>query len=280
MKREFIYILHGVNSMNVINEVKECYDNNVLSEWNRLERHPIEFEINMRYIKKYIKDGDCILDIGGGPGRYSLTLAEKGYDVTLFDLSQGNVAFASQKASEMNLSLKTVCGDACHVDKLINGLFDIILLMGPLYHLPNEDDRVRAVNAALRLLKPGGFIFIAFISSMAAVWDYLANIPQAISNENEKKYFDIFEKDKDFSGLSFTQSYFIRPKDIESFMSRFPLEKKHILGSESVLALRENELISQPKEILSAWIDFAEKVCEKEEFLYLPHHLLYIGNKI
>lgn len=266
--------------MNDISEVKKCYDNNVLSEWNRLVNHPVEFEINMRYIKRYIKKGYRVLDIGGGPGRYSLCLAEEGCNVTLFDLSQGNVDFAVKKASSMNIPLKTVCGDARLVDKLVGDSFDAILLMGPLYHLPNLEDRINAVNAALKLLKSGGIIFVAFISSTAAVWDYITNVPQAILDESEKKYFEIFKNDEDFSGLSFTQSYFISPKEVTCFMSKFPLNKKHILGSESILALRENELITQPKEIFSAWIDFAEKVCERIDFLSLSHHLLYIGEKI
>ena len=66
--------------------IREHYDANVLSEWNRIANRP-EFLLTCRMLDRYIKPGDSVLDIGGGPGRYSLYLAEKGCDVTLFDLS-------------------------------------------------------------------------------------------------------------------------------------------------------------------------------------------------
>lgn len=55
-----------------VNIVKNYYDSDVLMEWNRLEEHPYEFELTVRMMNRYIKPGDSILDIGGGPGRYSL----------------------------------------------------------------------------------------------------------------------------------------------------------------------------------------------------------------
>lgn len=61
-----------------VNIVKNYYDSDVLMEWNRLEEHPYEFELTVRMMNRYIKPGDSILDIGGGPGRYSLYFARQG----------------------------------------------------------------------------------------------------------------------------------------------------------------------------------------------------------
>ena len=116
--------------------VKDLYNNDVIKEWERLLRHPVEYEVTRAYLDRYIKPGDRVLDIGGGPGRYSLYLAKKGCNVTLFDLSDANIAFAKERASEQALSIETVCGEACIVDTLVSGCFDHVLLMGPLYHLP------------------------------------------------------------------------------------------------------------------------------------------------
>lgn len=65
--------------------IQEHYDSDVQYEWDRLERHPFEFAITTKMMDRYIKPGDRILDIGGGPGRYSLYYAQKGCDVTLVD---------------------------------------------------------------------------------------------------------------------------------------------------------------------------------------------------
>jgi len=260
--------------------VKETYNKDVIGEWERLLRHPVEYAITCRYIDRYIKPGDKIFDIGGGPGRYSLYLAEKGCDVTLFDLSDANITFAKERAAEQRLSIKTVCGDACIADTLVNEQYDHILLMGPLYHLPEDADRVKTVNVALRLLKTSGVLFCAFISSYAAMWDFLARAPQNILDNKMDEFYSLVTDDKDFSGIGFTSNHFIAPKNVSVFMEQFPLEKLHIVGCESILSLREQELTQESPEVLQKWIDFAVNLCERDEFLSMSQHLLHIGRKI
>jgi len=259
--------------------VRDTYNKDVPLEWERLLRHPVEYAITRRYLDRYIKSGDKVLDIGGGPGRYALYLAEKGCDVTLLDLSDANIVFAKGRAAEQNLAITAICGDACFADTLVSGRYDHVLLMGPLYHLPEEADRIKAVNAAIRLLKTNGLLFSAFISSYAAVWDYLARVPETILDPEEDIYYTRMSKDEDFSGLSFTQTHFIRPKGVVSFMEKFPIKKLHLIGGESILALREPELTQEPPEVLEKWIDFAADLCERDEFLCLSHHFLHIGRK-
>lgn len=150
--------------------VQEHYDGDVQKEWDRLERHPFEFKITTDMMDRYIKPGDRILDIGGGPGRYSIYYANKGCDVTLVDLSSENVKFAIDKSKEMNVNIKAISGDAREVNKLVNGEFDHIFVMGPMYHLLDEKDRIKALNAAITLLKDRGrigYIFHLFLCLLA-----------------------------------------------------------------------------------------------------------------
>jgi SAM-dependent methyltransferase len=258
--------------------VRDFYEN--YDEWSRIEHCPLEFEINKRFINRYIKPGDAVLDIGGGPGRYALDLSRRSCAVTLFDLSPKHLAIAQAQATEMGLALKTVCGDACCVDALVQGPFDAVLLMGPLYHLPDEADRIRAVESALKLLKPGGVLFAALISSYAGVWDAMRRVPGSILAPIDPEIFSCFLEDKSFSGRAFATNHFIRPKDVAPFMARFPLRKLSLLSSESVLYFREKELFAQPEAVWNAWLDFAEKICEREEFLSMAGHYLYIGEKL
>ncbi|WP_242837291.1 class I SAM-dependent methyltransferase [Alkaliphilus transvaalensis] len=80
-----------------MNEVENWYDN-VYDEWARLDRHRLEFDITKRYMDEYIKGETLkIFDIGGGPGRYSFYLAEKGHKVSLLDLSRKNIEVAKSK---------------------------------------------------------------------------------------------------------------------------------------------------------------------------------------
>ena len=94
--------------------VREFYNGQVEYEWNRIADKP-EFILTCRMLDRYIKSGDKVLDIGGGPGRYTLYLADKGCDVTLFDLSPENVKFAIEQASLQNLNITGIVGDAREV---------------------------------------------------------------------------------------------------------------------------------------------------------------------
>lgn len=67
--------------------VKAYYDSCPEKEWERLANARLEFDINMSFLTRYIKPGDTLLDLGGGPGRYALALAQRGVEVTLCDLS-------------------------------------------------------------------------------------------------------------------------------------------------------------------------------------------------
>lgn len=95
-----------------IEAVKAFYDENPQKEWERFDTHPSEFFITTKMMERLIRPGEHILDIGGGPGRYSIYFAQRGCDVTLLDLSEGNAAFAREKAAQMGLPLKTFVGDA------------------------------------------------------------------------------------------------------------------------------------------------------------------------
>jgi len=261
--------------------VKDHYDAAVITEWERIVDEP-EFLLTGRMMEKHIKSGDTVLDIGGGPGRYSFYLAEKGCDVTLFDLSPENINHANKHAAESGVPVRTICGDARYVDTVlseqgINEKFDHILLMGPLYHLLEELDRVRAIDSALELLKPGGLLFAAFISMSGGLVFGLREVPAAFADPDEERFLVPLVEGESYGGRAFTQAFFINQYEIEPFMNRFPLEKMHLFGQESILAPNVHTFMEQPPEIKAAMLDIAEKLCEKDEYLSWSEHLMYIG---
>lgn len=264
-----------------INIIRNHYDSAVEKEWGRLSRHRIEFEITKRFLQKYINPGDRVLDIGGGPGRYSIWLSGMGCDVTLFDLSPENTRFAAAKAAEAGLTIKTVCGDARRVDNSFGDgeAFDHVLLMGPMYHLLEESCRTAAMESALRLLKPGGIIFVSFISLFAGLSYFMKNGPEIILEESEAEYLDCCLHGRDYAGDGFTKVIFINPDNIIPFMSRFPIEKLHLFGQEGIASPAEINIMASGEESIEKWIDISYELCEKPGFLTFPEHLMYVGRK-
>jgi 2-polyprenyl-3-methyl-5-hydroxy-6-metoxy-1,4-benzoquinol methylase len=89
-----------------LDEVQEFYDKNAQNEWDRLDRHRSEFAVTLRALKDYLPHLPAeVLDVGGGPGRYSIAVAKLGHRVTLLDLSEGCLQIAKKKAQETGVSL-------------------------------------------------------------------------------------------------------------------------------------------------------------------------------
>ena len=265
--------------MDSLKNVMNFYDETVHYEWERLERHKIEFELTKRFLNRYIKTKDKVLDLGGGPGKYSLYLAELGCDVTLADLSQNNVNFALNKAKELGLPLKGLQADSRNLSVLDDNQYDFILCMGPMYHLKTERDRIKTIKECLKKLKPNGMIFVSFVSSYSFVWDYLIRNPEFILDNERRAQLNNIVEENDFTGQGFSDNYFISPKNVLPFFNHFNLKKLHLINSESFLYLREPELLKHQPEVINAWLDLAEQVCEREDLPSFAEHIMYIGKK-
>jgi SAM-dependent methyltransferase len=110
-----------------------------------------------------------VADVGGGPGRYALWLADLGYRVVHRDLMPLHVRQLTDAAGPGS-AIESRVADARDLD-LADASVDAVLLLGPLYHLEREPDRLQALREAGRILRPGGPVFAAAISRWAARLD-------------------------------------------------------------------------------------------------------------
>jgi SAM-dependent methyltransferase len=124
----------------------------------------VEFERSREIIGRHLPPAPAVVaDIGGGPGRYSLWLAGLGYAVRLRDVVPLHVEQARAAAAEVGVDVDARVGDARELD-LLDASVDVVLLLGPLYHLAERDDRIACLREARRVLRPGGVVFAAGIS--------------------------------------------------------------------------------------------------------------------
>lgn len=134
-------------------------------------RSVIEFERQKDILQRFLPRPPArLLDIGGGPGAYSLWLSSQGYEVHLLDAMEGHVRQAVRGAQKRKLLLDARTGDARSLP-YPDGYADVVLLMGPLYHLTGSGDRATALLEARRVLRPKGILFTVGISRFTSMLD-------------------------------------------------------------------------------------------------------------
>lgn len=259
-----------------MNKIEEWYDEKY-DEWDRLEVHKIEFDITKRYLDEYIKGESLkIFDIGGGPGRYAMYLSEKGHKVSLLDLSKRNIEVAREKSAEKGIILEDyIHGNALELDQY-DGEYDVILLMGPLYHLIDTDDRINCIQGALRLLKPNGLIVASFISNYAPLLDYLKNLYPVDSIDELLVFLDDGTNAGD---KGFTQAYFTESEEARELMASFGLEEIVFAGVENILNSKEREINLLEDKEYKKWLDICYKLSQDKNLMGTSEHFLYIGRK-
>jgi SAM-dependent methyltransferase len=263
-----------------IDIVKSYYDENAEKEWGRLANHAFEFAITTAIMDRFIKPGDTILDLGGGPGRYAIYYAQKGCKVTLVDLSESNIKIAQREAKHSNVLIDTHVCNVLDLHTLNLGQYDHVFLMGPLYHLLSSKDRKEAILASLSHLKTGGYFYASFIMLFAGMIYYMKHDPEGVLTDPlHEIYIDDVIRNKPYRGDAFTQAYFITPQKILTLMKRFPLDKIILFGQEGILAPAELKLLESSEEARNEWLRIAIELADHPEFLSYSEHAMYIGRK-
>ena len=161
-----------------------------------------------------------VLDVGGGTGVYAVPLAEKGYEVRVVEPIESHVDHVRALASERGLrQLTAVRGDARDLP-CVEGSYDAVLLLGPLYHLTEWNDRVRALGEAVRVARPGGVVIAVGISRFASLLDGLKrrNLDDPLFRSIvERDLVDEQHRNPDVVGRPelFTTAYFHLPSELE-----------------------------------------------------------------
>jgi ubiquinone/menaquinone biosynthesis C-methylase UbiE len=160
----------------MVKDIKEFYNKNILKEWRRLIKdpyHKLEFDTTTYFLKKYLPKKGLILDAGGGPGRYTIELAKKGYDVVLLDITPELLEFAKKqikKEKVENRVKKIVEGSITDLSKFKNNTFDAVICLGDsLSHIRTKKERDKAISELIRVAKRGAPIFVSVIGRLGVL---------------------------------------------------------------------------------------------------------------
>lgn len=267
------------------NKIRDFYAHKI--EATRLEQEAFKLEgiRTKEIIERYLKKSNLqILDVGGGTGYYSFWLQGKGHFVTLIDLSPINIELARNHAQATSRSLSKVdTGDAVDLS-FINDHFDLVLLLGPLYHLTDRSERVKALAEARRVLKPGGTLLCAIISRYASLCDgFIRDL--VLDNQ----FFQILQNDLQ-TGIHlnetnnmeyFTDAYFHMPKEIITEIAEGGLTFEKLIAIESFgwFVKNINEKLNIPS-YMEKLLSIIRKVEEDENLIAMSPHIMAIAHKL
>jgi ubiquinone/menaquinone biosynthesis C-methylase UbiE len=175
-------------------------------------RGRLEFVRTQELLRRYLPSPPArVLDVGGGPGVHAAWLADDGYEVVLIDPVPALVAQAQSATRQGSRGFDAKIGDARALDEP-DGSIDAVVMLGPLYHLPEATQRAAALREAARVLKPGGTL------AAAAIGRYIALLDIARRGDLDDETFrrlteGPLRSGRNAPGLGFTTAYFHRPDE-------------------------------------------------------------------
>ena len=153
-----------------MNYLEEYYSN--YDEEGRLLSYygQVEYLTTMKYVHDILGEDKSkrVLEVGAGTGRYSVTLAREGYSVDAIELTEHNLQIMRGKLDGTE-NIRTYQGNALNLSLFGDECFDLTLVLGPMYHLYTEEDRLQALREAVRVTKKGGAICVAYCMNESVV---------------------------------------------------------------------------------------------------------------
>ena len=246
-------------------------------ELGRLERGywRLEFARTKELLLRFLPSAPArVLDVGGGPGAYAAWLDDGGYDVKLVDLVPLHVDRARELAAGRFVAEE---GDARSLAELDES-YDVVLLLGPLYHLVERDDRLLALAEARRVLRRHGVLAAAAISRFGPLLDtFMRGIPdEDVWVWSERALVDGRNvPDADIS--IFTTAYFHLPDELEAEIETSGFELEGLFGIEGPGWLRMEVL--DAAEALERAARVARAVEQERAVIGTSAHLLAIARR-
>lgn len=261
------------------------YDNQYLIEfYNKCDEDTrlltrygaVEYITTMKYIQKYLKEGMKIIEIGAATGRYSHTFARMGYEVDAVELLDKNIEIFKQN-TEDGEKITITQANAMDLSAFESEKYDVTLLLGPMYHLYTEEDKLSALSEAIRVTKKGGVVFAAYCMGDASVLQY--GFGRGMIHELIEKCmldtetFDTFSNPWDIFELH-------RKEDIDDLRAHFNVEPLHFIATDGYSNHIREQLDAMDEKTYEVFVKYHLATCERLDMIGYSNHTLDVFKKI
>lgn len=239
----------------------------------------IEFLTTVKQFEKIFQGEYSILDCAAGTGAYAFYLADRGHRLTATDITPRHIAYIKEYLKQKPYNMETKVLDATDMECFSNETFDVVLNMGPFYHLISEKLRHKCLKESLRVLKKGGYLAIAYIPRLY--------INQMIVMEDDK-YLDSqlltqirntgilrHEDPKCF----WTDTYYSSYDEMQRLYINNNLDIITHFAQDGLAPLF-NKIVDQwSYEQFNTWFQYHLSVCSDRAMIDMSNHALIVGQK-
>lgn len=232
-----------------------------------LRRHGIvEFETTMHHLHRFLQPGYSVLDIGAGTGRYTSALMAEGYEVKAVELVRRNIEVFLKREPSANV----VQGDARNMPFLPSASADVTLLLGPLYHLIGDQEKVKALSEAKRVTKPGGVILVAYLMNEYSILSYCFDeerIGDFLSRGVVDRKFHIQSQEDELYD-------YVRLEDIDRLNEQAGLERVTIFSPDGAADYMRTRLNQMSDETFAHFIEYQKCISERPDLIGAGSHVV------
>ncbi len=250
----------------------ETYYGKFCEEKRLLSRHgQVEYRTTMTYIHKYLKEGDSILDIGAGTGRYCVPLSEEGYTVEAIELVKYNLGMLKAKKSKV----KAYQGSALDLSRYPDNHFDCTLLFGPMYHLFTKEDKIKALSEAKRVTKVNGILWVAYVMNEYSILVHGFRDNHILESIEQGKVDQSFQAKTTIDDLySYT-----RLEQINELNKKVQLERLEIIAADGPADYMRPILNKMDEKTFETFMDYHLATCQRQDLIGASSHTVDILRK-
>ncbi len=261
--------------------IKEIYERQYAAgyEVNRLfytKANETEYILTMHYIHKYLGEKANIIDIGAGGGVYEKELANEGHHIDALDLHPVNVEVMKKELEGIE-NVNVYQGDALNLKEFANETYDLVLLLGPVYHLHDFRDRVNAIKEAARVAKKGAPVFVAFVLQDAPLIEYIFQSENPATEIHEIGYIRETATVTENTGSSiFLHTISTIDELTDKVLEEVPVKRGVRFAQDGLSQVIREAVNNMSEDSYNEWIQYLIATAERSDLMGYSNHVVQV----
>lgn len=263
------------------NYVVDNYEN--YKEENRLTTNNarrIEFITTVRIMDELFENKSKILDCAAGTGIYAFYLADRGHQVTATDITPRHIQLINDQKQNKEYEMETAVLDATDMSLFEDESFDVVLNMGPFYHLITEEQRKRCLSESLRVLRKGGLLLTAYIPRYYVFQHAAMSNSAYLDADLAKQLINTGVLRHDDEKCFWTDTYYASKQEMEALYIQNGVEIVDHFAQDGSAPSFSHIVDEWNEQQFQTWCDYHYSVCREESILGASNHVIIVGRKV